>query len=494
MEDGRRLDWLRGHGSVGARILTSMVLLALLTLLVAGTTSYGVQRGQVADRIDASLTRSVREFRVLAEGGVDLETGRPFSSAESLVYVAMQRTLPSTNEGLMALEPGGVRWQAPESVELRLEQDGDLVRALVAEGPPERVVLRNFETGSTTYRLVVVPVQLAADQQPMLFVLAYDSTAALKELNQTYAVFFAAGLGSLLLAALLGGVLVSRLLRPLRDLRRTADKITEHDLDERLAVAGTDDLADLSRTFNNMLDRLQLALGSQRQLLDDVGHELRTPITIIQGHLELQDNTDLDDVTQTRAVALDELDRMTLLVDDLVTLAKSDRADFVAPVAVELDHLLDDVLDKARALGDRHWIIERRAHGSLELDPRRITQAMLQLCQNAVKFSAPGSTVALGSTLLDDHLRLWVRDEGVGIRPEDREEIFSRFARGSNGSRAEGSGLGLTIVRAIAAGHRGDVRVQSTPDVGSTFYLDLPLRGFVPPPEERGTHEPDPDY
>lgn len=478
---------------MGARILASMVLLALLTLLVAGTTSYGVQRGQVAERIDDSLTRSVREFRVLAEDGVDLETGRPFTTAESLVYVAMQRTLPASNEGLMALDPRGVKWQAPESVQLRLEQDRELVRALVGEGPPERVVLRNFDTAATTYRLVVVPVQLSSDQRPMLFVLAYDTKAALDELNQTYAVFFAAGLGSLLLATLLGGVLVSRLLLPLRELRRTAENITEHDLDERLAVSGTDDLADLSRTVNHMLDRLQLALRSQRQLLDDVGHELRTPITIIQGHLELQDNADEDDVAQTRTIALDELDRMTLLVEDLVTLAKSDRADFVAPVMVELDHLLDDVLDKARALGDRQWIVERRAHGALELDQRRITQAMLQLSQNAVKFSAPGSTVALGSSLLGDQLRLWVRDEGVGIRPEDREEIFSRFSRGSNGSRAEGSGLGLTIVRAIAVGHGGTVRVQSTPDVGSTFYLDLPLRGFVSPPEERDGHEPNPD-
>ncbi|MEE1620446.1 HAMP domain-containing sensor histidine kinase [Zafaria sp. Z1313] len=489
-----RGDSMLVRGSVGARLLTSMILLALLTLVVAGATSYGLQRSQVAARIDDSLARSVREFRVLAEGGVSPETGQPFTLAEDLVYLAMQRTLPAANEGLMALNPTGVRWQAPESVSLRLEQDRQLVDAVIGAGAPERVTLHNLTTTATNYRLVVLPVQLEGDEAPMLFVLAYDSEAELAELNQSYAVFFGAGIAALMLATLLGGFLVSRLLQPLRQLRTTAENITEHDLDRRLTVSGTDDLADLSRTFNHMLDRLQAALGSQRQLLDDVGHELRTPITIIQGHLELQDNNDPEDVAQSRAIALDELDRMGLLVEDLVTLAKSDRADFVQHGTVELDHLLDDVVDKAAALGERRWIVEQRGHGTVQLDPRRITQAMLQLCQNAVKFSADGSTVALGSALLGDTLRLWVRDEGVGIRPEDREEIFLRFARGSNGSRAEGSGLGLTIVDAIAAAHGGTVSVQSTPGVGSTFYLDLPAGGSDAPETERQAREPDPDH
>jgi two-component system, OmpR family, sensor kinase len=470
--------------SVGSRVLFSMVLLALLTLLVAGSTSYAVQRGHIAERIDDSLTRSVREFRVLANGGVDIETGQPFTTAESLVYLAMQRTLPAPNEGMMALAGGRVHWQAPENVDLRLERDAELVRSLVDDGAPDRVTLRNVTTATTSYRLVSVPVQLAGDSEPMEFVLAYDADAELHDLSSTYLVFLGAGVGSLVLATLLGWMMVTRLLNPIRELRLTAEAITEHDLEQRLAVRGADDLAELSATFNNMLDRLQAALRSQRQLLDDVGHEMRTPITIIQGHLELQDNDDPQDVAQTRSIALDELDRMSLLVEDLVTLAKSDRNDFVKPSMVELDHLLDDVLDKASALGARRWIVEQRAHGSVELDAHRINQALLQLCQNAVKFSAPGSSIALGSAVLGDVVRLWVRDEGVGIRPEDREAIFERFARGSNGRRAEGSGLGLTIVRAIAAAHGGSVSLQSTPVVGSTFYLDLPLRGFTALPED----------
>ena len=377
----------------------SMLLLSLLTLLVAGGTSYGILRSQVAARIDDALSRTVSEFRVLSASSVDPATGAPFVRAEDLVYVAMQRTLPAANEGMMALGPTDVRWVAPESVVLRPEADRQLLDGLLSEAAEERVVLRTLSTGTTTYRLAVVPVQLADDAAPMRYVVTFDLSAELAALGRTHLVFLAAGLAALALSAVLGWMLVARLLAPLRELRRTAEAISEHDLGQRLEVRGNDDLADLSTTFNHMLDRLGNALRSQRQLLDDVGHELRTPITIVQGHLELQDATDPHDVEQTRGIALDELDRMSLLVDDLVMLAKADRSDFVAPVPVEMDVLIDDVLEKARGLGDRRWIVERRAHGTAELDPRRIEQAMLQLCQNAVKFSGAGSTVALGCGL-----------------------------------------------------------------------------------------------
>jgi two-component system, OmpR family, sensor kinase len=220
-----------------------------------------------------------------------------------------------------------------------------------------------------------------------------------------------------------------------------------------------------------MLDRLQGSMTAQRQLLDDVGHELRTPITIVQGHLELQDPSDAEDVESVRSIALDELDRMRLLVDDLVTLAAADRPEFATRHPLEVGRLTDDVLDKARSLGDRCWSVDARAEERWPLDPNRITQAWLQLAVNAVKFSAPGSPIALGSRSAQGELRLWVRDEGAGIAPEDQQRIFERFARGANSTRAEGSGLGLPIVSAIAAAHGGRVELASAPGRGSTFTI-----------------------
>jgi signal transduction histidine kinase len=215
----------------------------------------------------------------------------------------------------------------------------------------------------------------------------------------------------------------------------------------------------------------------QRQFLDDAGHELRTPITIVRGHLELMDATDSSDVAETRTLALDELDRMQRLVDDLVVLAKAQRPDFVRPEPVEVDRLIDDVMDKARPLGDRDWQIDARVDVMLELDGQRITQALLQLISNAIRFTAPGQTIAIGGRIDDGTLQLWVRDTGSGIAPDEAEKIFERFGRAAIGRGGEGSGLGLAIVRAIAEAHHGRIVLYSTPGHGATFVIEIPATG-----------------
>jgi len=273
-----------------------------------------------------------------------------------------------------------------------------------------------------------------------------------------------------------GWVVAGRLLAPLRLLGATARRISDSDLSDRIPTSGHDDLSELTRTVNAMLDRLETAFDSQRLLLDDAGHELRTPLTILRGHLELLDPDDPADTAATRGLALDEVDRMHRLVDDLVTLAKAERPDFVRLAPVDVGRLTDDVLDKARTLGDRRWSIDERTPASALLDAQRITQALLQLAANAVKFSADGTTIAFGSALRDGRIRLWVRDEGHGVSPEDSARIFERFARGQAGRGVEGSGLGLPIVTAIAEAHGGTIHLDSGPGRGSTFTLDLPAQ------------------
>jgi signal transduction histidine kinase len=225
-----------------------------------------------------------------------------------------------------------------------------------------------------------------------------------------------------------------------------------------------------------MLDRLETAFDSQRLLLDDAGHELRTPLTILRGHLELLDPADPADTAATRALALDEVDRMHRLVEDLVTLAKAERPDFVQLAPVDVGRLTDDVLDKARALGQRRWSIDERVEATVWLDAQRITQAWLQLAANAVKFSADGTKVAFGSAVQHGRVRLWVRDEGPGVSPEDSGRIFERFTRGHAGRGVEGSGLGLPIVTAIAEAHGGTIQLRTRLGEGSTFTLDLPAQ------------------
>src|SRR5690606_40161897 len=224
----------------------------------------------------------------------------------------------------------------------------------------------------------------------------------LAPVGETFRTFALFALGVLALVAVVGWLVAGRLLAPLASLRRTAQRISDSDLSGRIEVTGgDDDVSELAHTVNAMLDRLESAFSSQRELLDDVSHELRTPLTVLRGHLELVDVTDPEDVDATRTLALDEIDRMGRLVDDLTTLAKADRPDFVLPSLEDLGLLTDDVFDKARSLGPRAWSLVARADAEGSLDRQRLTQAWLQLAANAVKFSEPGTAIRLGSSVAD---------------------------------------------------------------------------------------------
>lgn len=476
--------------SIRARLLIGMLLLTGLTLLIAGTVNYVLERKNVDARMDSSLSRDVEEVRVLADSGIDPETQQHFTNATDLMYMAMQYNQLSETQSMLGMQHGDIAWSAPSNVLLRLEEDPEFVR-WAADLRPDSAYLTTVHTDQSTYRVAVVPIQLAEDDSPGVFIEAFDAQAERHELWVSAATFIGAGTGAILIGCVAAWLLVGRMLQPVRDLQEAAHRISEQDLDSRIQARGHDEFAELTETINNMLDRLQQALEQQRQLLDDVGHELRTPITIIRGHLELMDLDDLDDVRQTQDIGLDELHRMSLLVSDLVTLAQSNRTDFVQPAPTDIDALMRDIATKAEALGPRTWTLNAHAQATVAVDSARLTQAMLQLCANAVKFSDPGSAVELGSAIRRSgtdatQLCLWVTDTGFGVEPVDQQRIFERFGRGGNGDRAQGSGLGLNIVAAIAAAHGGEVHLESTPGEGSTFSIHIPLE-----PTEGSRHSAD---
>lgn len=474
---------LRGYSSVRTRVLAAMLVLSALGLLLAGAAAYALQRNDLNRDMDESLKRSFQEIQTLLATGVDPNTLEPFSQGDRLVYLVMQRTLTQPNEGMMAVREGQVIYFANEEVNVRLEDDPELVDYVTDTAPADRITIQSVATAFTQYRVMVAPVMLPADAQPTYFVLGFDAEAEYQQLNRTFGTYSLISIGTLMLIGIVGFLLVGKLLDPIRRVRTTAQRITDSDLSQRIEVTGNDDLSDLTRTVNAMLDRLEDSFTSQRRLLDDVGHELRTPITIVQGHLELQDSEDPRDVRAVRDIALDELDRMRLLVDDLVTLAGISGPDFVRPEPVNLGRLTDDVMEKARTLGtSREWILEARAEAIAVLDARRITQAWLQLAANAVKFTEEGTTIAIGSSKDDDGVRFWVRDEGSGIARQDQKRIFERFERGPSRKRTEGAGLGLTIVSAITDAHGGTVELRSAPGQGATFTMVIPLLPLNAPP------------
>lgn len=404
---------------------------------------------------------------------MDAATGARFAAAEPLLRVAVQRSVLAPTEGVLGIVDGRVRWAAQSGVELRLEDDPEFVAAVLPLAGASTISQGTLATSLRDYRYLVVPVGFGDAAPSGALVRAVDFGAEEALLGEVSRSFVLVAVGSLLLVGLLIWLLVGRLLEPISWMRRTADEISETDLGARIPVRGADDVSALAETFNSMLDRLEGAVGAQRALLDDVGHELRTPLTIMRGHLELLDPHDPDDVAATRALVLDEADRMGRLVDDLLALAKAERAEFMQPEATDLARLTDETLVKATALGPRHWVLDELAEAEVVLDPQRVAQAWLQLAANAVRFSADGSTVGLGSRIEGNQVRLWVRDEGAGIDPADHERVLRRFERGS---AAGGSGLGLAIVAAIARAHGGRVEIESERGRGSRISMVVPVR------------------
>ncbi|MBO1752375.1 HAMP domain-containing protein [Actinotalea sp. BY-33] len=471
---GRRRPLLRRRPTVRARFLGAVLALSALGLTIAGVTAYGLQLQRVDAFIDESLTRNVEEFRALAQDGVDPATGTGFAAVEDLLYVALQRTVPATQEGMLAVVDGRVTNVAPTTVRLRLEEDPELLVAAIATPRDQPVTIRSITTSTREYRFVVVPVTVVGDESEGVLLLAFDRQAEHALLVQTYRTYAWVSLAALAVTAVVGWAIAGRLLAPIRLLRRTAQQITDTDLSARIPVTGDDDLSDLTRTVNAMLDRLEGSFASQRRLLDDAGHELRTPLTIIRGHLELVDPQDPTDIIATQALVVDEVDRMHRVIDDLVVLATADRPDFVRPESVDVGRLTDEVFDKVRTLGDHRWRVEARADVDAVLDPQRVTQALVQLGANAVKFAPAGTTVRLGSQVVADRLVLTVTDEGPGIPEEHAERVFERFARGRVGRGVEGSGLGLSIVRAIAEAHGGTATVDPRHSPGARLVIDLP--------------------
>jgi signal transduction histidine kinase len=296
------------------------------------------------------------------------------------------------------------------------------------------------------------------------------------EVNDVLEVNTLIALAVLLVASGLAFLAVGRVLAPLRDVADTARSISETDLTRRISVEGDDEIADLARTFNDMLDRLEAAFSTQRAFLSDAGHELRTPITIIQGHLDLL-ASGAAEKADVVPIVMDELGRMSRLVEDLLLLARSRRPNFLQVRHEDLDELTQEMFSKARPVADRDWQLEGVGVGRILIDRQRMTQAVMNLLRNAVEHTEAGDRVSLGSSIGDGTARIWVSDSGPGVPASEREHIFERFARGPDAQarRKEGAGLGLAIVRAVAEGHGGHVTLESQEGEGATFAIVIPV-------------------
>jgi signal transduction histidine kinase len=308
------------------------------------------------------------------------------------------------------------------------------------------------------------------------FVVARFYEPELTEIDAAVRVMAVTSAVVLVVSSVVGWLTVGGVVAPIRRITRTARRISDTDLSERIPVSGHDEVAELTSTFNGMLDRLETAFGDQRRFLDDIGHELRTPLTIVRGQLELLPE-DSDERRQTLDLCLEEIDRMNRYVTELILLAKSEKPDFLRLAPVDLTELTENMQTRAVALApDRTWQVDASAPAVIEADPDRLNQAWLNLVNNAVQHTGPGGLVAIGSSVVNGEVRLWVRDNGPGVPLDEQEHIFERFGRGADTRirRSEGTGLGLSIVSAIGRAHGGRVELESRAGQGARFTLVIP--------------------
>ncbi|CAN5811096.1 ATP-binding protein [soil metagenome] len=464
-------DSRRTSGSVRVRILGWYVILLGVSLVAALLLQRTFLLAQARSDAELAMDQEVGELRQLSQG-VNPVTGEPFGTDAAAIFdTFFARNVPLAGEGLITFVDGEIYKTDVLGSTLtnlpELEGWGTITES-------ERGVIEDPDLGEI--RFLAVPLG-SVEELDGVFVVAVMMSERLESVDQAIRLGAAVYGSIFFLATVLAWAAAGRILQPLRDLTDTARAITDTDISQRIDVEGDDEIAELAVTFNAMLDRLDDAFASERRFIDDAGHELQTPITVIRGNLELMGD-DPGDREETVKVVTDELDRMSRIVDDLLDLAKAEQPDFIQPGLIDLDEFIRELVGKATALGDRPWHVERAEPAQFRADRHRLNQAMMNLARNAVEHTPAGTPVHVGGEIAGSTVLLWVRDGGPGIDEPDRQRIFERFSRAESArARTEGAGLGLAIVSAIAEAHGGSVSVDTPPGGGARFDLSIPLEG-----------------
>ncbi len=466
-------------------ILVWYALLMVFFIAVALPTIRQRLFAKVNTRVREDLAEEVEDFRKALIGELLKPVPKPKKQNASakdtrneklydLFDNYMNRELPEDDTYLIGIIGDKFYKASSRALPEAIQTDSPLMKywANIKEEKEGEQQIEYSDLGSIIY--TVIPIQTESETLGV-FIAVHATAGERNEAIEALWVVVEVKIIALSLALLLAWIAAGRILAPLRTLITTARSISETDLNKRISVQGKGELAELAKTFNEMMDRLQTSFAIQRNFVNDVGHELRTPITIIRGHLELMGD-DPQEQQETIELVIDELDRMNRLVNDLVLLAKSENPDFLELEAVDLSSFTEELFVKIKALAKRNWRLDCLAKGTMAIDRHRLTQALINLAQNATQHTVEENIISIGSAIEGKEVHFWIRDTGEGIAESDQKRIFERFGRvTSSRRRSEGAGLGLSIVKAIAEAHGGFIRLDSHLGMGAKFTIVLPL-------------------
>jgi two-component system OmpR family sensor kinase len=460
--------------SLTVRLALTYALLVGATLLVVLGLAVQLTRTYLAQSLDRGLLGTVQSF----QSGPATRVEEPEDLVEEAGRWLSLSAFP--REELVAVRGPDVDGDGRADV---LTNTGGVAVQSVSGGTDLLFATEsrwwNLAGPDGAFRALTVPLELDGRQVGTLVVGASRAGegATLAGLVSGILIAAAVGLG---FATLLGALVVRRTLRPLRAMASEVATIqSSGDLSRRVAHHGPlDEVGRLAAAFDEMLARLDAAFASQRRFLGDASHELRTPLTVVRGQLELMEG-DLTSPEGRRslAVATEELERMRRIVDDLLLLARLDEGIPLRREPVEVELVVREALLRGMQLARRETRVDVEPGLYAVADGERLLQIVTNLVTNAIRHAGQEATIIIrGRRDRDGRVLIEVSDTGPGIPPDELPYIFDRLYRGS-AARAEaptGAGLGLSIVDSLIRAMGGEVGVESTPGLGTTFRVWLP--------------------
>jgi heavy metal sensor kinase len=460
--------------SIRSQLITLYVGLLALVFVCFGAYIYWGFHAYLVHSLDQTLDRRAQQIAstILAE-----------LPARGPTYVATEiqaRYAPELNERVMRIT------DANGQVVYASKNSGGLTAAAPVAG--DRAGYREETTDDSRLRVVTLPYALSDGRRYTVEVGAPEASihSALRGLMAMLALGFLVLIG---LAAAAGYSLLGRTLRPVDEIVRAAEGITYKNLSERLPVPRTgDEFERISEALNRMIGRLDEAFRIATRFSGDASHELRTPITVIRGELEglLKGELLTGETRQRVGEMLVEMERLTHIVEGLLLVSRLESGEARSTRQVlDLGALAGVVADQMAPLAEDRAVSFRRDLEEgiwVEGDEVRLKQVVVNLLDNAIKYTPSGGRVTLSLRGQVDHARLDVTDTGIGIGPAAQPHIFERFYRAEEvrAGQIEGTGLGLAIVHSIVEAHQGSISVTSTKGQGSSFIVRLPRAGRVP--------------
>jgi heavy metal sensor kinase len=485
--------------SIRVRLTFWYTLLVFSTLLIFGGLTYYYTNKSLSENLDWSLRYEVRWVRDYIEPQASrVRPGR--RAVDAVVRQKAREPVPGmekATEDSAAVGAADEIWNQLFHHSLRSRKK-TYIQIMDARGG---IAYRSYNLGTDSIALNdTIPMYLthlstgwlnneqmrvaAIHEKAFTYLVGYP-LAELRDLLDSLFLIFLVLIPIALTTSVFGGfALASRALKPVDEITRRARQITVENLDQTIPLKKVDDeIGRLTVTINDMIQRLHGSFAQVRQFSADASHELRTPLTILRGEIELalRNPKTPEEYRRVLESALEEIMRLTSIIDNLLMLAKADQATYHATFSeVDLKALVDELYEDSEVLaGQKNIRVDVRAGTPITIvgDRLRLRQLLLNLIDNAIKYTPDGGTVTLALEGRNGNAVITVQDTGIGIPEEDQERIFNRFYRVDKARSRElgGTGLGLSIARWIAELHRGTIGVRSEPNKGSTFTVTLPI-------------------